>query len=238
MLYYIIIALQVYCIYHAYKNKSSYYWFFIIFFIPLLGCIVYLLTQVVNKKDVTNITDEITTIINPTKKIKDLEKEFTFSNTFQNKINLADGYKQLKEYEKAILYYEKSLIGNFVSDPHTINKLIQCYFKVDDFDKVIVYAKKIDLDKNFKTSLYYYGLSLEQKGDFKAAEHQLKKMDTRFSNYEERMELANFLIRRDKNENAKEILEEIQVEIKSMTDTNKKKYRFVHQESQKVLNQL
>jgi hypothetical protein len=238
MLYYLILGFQIYCIYHAYKNKNSYYWFFIIFFIPLIGCVIYLFTQVINKKDVSTITNEITTIINPTKKIKDLEKELTFSNTFQNKVQLADAFTENKEYEKAILYYEKSLTGNFVNDPHTINKLIQCYFKVDDFDSVIAHAEKIHLETYFKKSLFYYGLSIEQKGNFDEAEHQLKKLDSRFSNYEERMELANFLIRRNKNEDAKEILEEIQSEFKSMIAMNKKKYRFVYQESQKVLSQL
>ena len=63
-------------------------------------------------------------------------------------------------------------------------------------------------------------------------------MDKRFSNYEERMELANFLIRRNKKTEAKEILNDMVSELESMISTNKKKYRFVYQESQKVLNRL
>jgi hypothetical protein len=98
MFYYFIIALQVFCFYHAYKNKKNIYWYFILFFVPLLGCIIYLLTQVINKKDVTNISQEITTIINPTKKINDLEKVLQFSKTFQNRINLADAYSNNKDY--------------------------------------------------------------------------------------------------------------------------------------------
>ena len=62
MLYYLIIGLQIYCAYHAYKNRNNMYWYFIIFFVPVIGCIIYLLTQVINKRDVTNSIEEITTI--------------------------------------------------------------------------------------------------------------------------------------------------------------------------------
>jgi hypothetical protein len=208
----------------------------VIFFLPLIGCIIYLLTQVINKQDVTNITEEITTIINPTKKIKDLKKELEFSDTFQTKINLANAYLQNKEYTSAILYYEKALEGNFKNDPHTLNKLIHCYFETANFDKVIAYANKIDLNKEFKESIYYYGLALEKKEMLDEAEIQLKKMDKRYSNYPERLEFSKFLIRRNKKVDAKEILIEISSEITAMTSLNKKKYNFILSETEKLLN--
>ena len=236
--YYFILAIQVYCVYHAYKNKNNYYWYFIIFFVPLIGCIIYLLTQVINKRDVTNITEEITTIINPTKKIKDLESVLKFSNTFQNKINLADAFLENKDFYNAILYYEKALDSNFKNEPHTLNKLIKCYFKTQNYDKVIACSKKINLDKDFKDSAYFYGLALEQIKDFNEAEKQLRKIDKRFSNYNERLELSNFLIRMNKNNDAKEILNEITSEINSMTKNNSRKYKSIIIEAEKKLSQL
>ncbi|WP_158841290.1 hypothetical protein [Polaribacter sp. L3A8] len=222
--------------YHAYKNKNNFYWYFIIFFIPLLGCIIYLLTQVINKKDVTNITEEITTIINPTKKIKDLEKVLDFSNTFQNNINLADAYVEIKDYKSAIVQYEKALDSNFKNEPYTLNKLIRCYFETKNFDKVIEYSQKINLEKDFKETIFFYGLALEQKGRFEEAEIQLKKIDKRYSNYNERLEFSKFLIRRNNKAAAKEVLNEITSEIASMTKANSRKYRSVISEAEKILN--
>lgn len=238
ILYYLTIALQIYCMYHVYKNSSNYYWYFIIFFIPLLGCIVYLFTHVFNRRDVANITEELTTIINPTKKIKDLEKELEFSNTFQNKINLADAYFESNDYKNAIVLYEKALEGNFKDEPHTLNKLIHCYFKTNNFDKVIANANKINLEKDFKESIYFYGLALEHNELYEEAETQLKKVDKRYSNYPERIELSEFLIRRNKKEEAKEILLEITSEIKSMTKVNTKKYRYIINKAEKMLNEI
>ncbi|MFK8058673.1 MAG: hypothetical protein AB8B78_01130 [Polaribacter sp.] len=236
MHYYLVIALQVYCIYHAYKNKSDNYWFFVIFFIPLIGCIIYIITQVINRNDVAAISEEITTIINPTKKIKDLQQQLEFSNTFQNKINLADAFLENKDFENAILYFEKAREGNFKNDPYTLNKLIICYFKTTNFDKVISYSSIINLDKDFKDTVYFYGLALEKKGELKEAELQLKKIDKRFSNYDERLELSNFYLRIDKKQKAKEVLSEIISEINSMTKSNSRKYRYIILEAEKKLN--
>ena len=237
MLYYLIIGLQIYCAYHVYKNRNNMYWYFIIFFIPVIGCIIYLLTQVINKTDVTQITEEITTIINPTKKIKELETALKFSNTFQNKINLADAYAQNKEYQNAIEYYENALESNFKDDPHTINKLIICYYNIQDYDKVIAYAPKIDLQKNFKETLFFYGLALEKRGELELAEIQLRKIDIRYSHYSERLELSKFLIRNNKKDAAKEILTEVITEINAMTNANARKNRSILSEARKILNE-
>jgi hypothetical protein len=223
-------------VYHAYKNKNNFYWYFIIFFIPLIGCVIYLLTQVINKKDVTSITEEITTIINPTKKIKELETALEFSNTFQNKINLANAYSKNKEYKKAILQYEEALESNFKNDPYTLNKLIICYFETQNYDKVITYSQKINLEKDFKETIFFYGLALEQKGNFKEAEIQLRKIDKRYSNYNERLEFSKFLIRRKNKAAAKEVLNDVVSEIASMTKANSRKYRSVISEAEKILN--
>ncbi|MDN3619885.1 hypothetical protein QWY81_10520 [Polaribacter undariae] len=237
MLYYLVIGLQIYCAYHAYKNRNNMYWYFIIFFIPVIGCIIYLLTQVINKGDVTHITEEITTIINPTKKIKELETALKFSNTFQNKINLADAYAQNKEYHSAIEHYENALESNFKDDPHTINKLIICYYNIQDYDKVIAYAPKIDLQKNFKETLFFYGLALEKRGELELAEIQLRKIDIRYSHYSERLELSKFLIRNNKKDAAKEILTEVITEINAMTNANARKNRSILSEARKILNE-
>ena len=237
MLYYLVIGLQIYCAYHVYKNRNNMYWYFIIFFIPVIGFIIYLLTQVINKTDVTQITEEITTIINPTKKIKELETALKFSNTFQNKINLADAYAQNKEYQNAIEHYENALESNFKDDPHTINKLIICYYNIQDYDKVIAYAPKIDLQKNFKETLFFYGLALEKRGELELAEIQLRKIDIRYSHYSERLELSKFLIRNNKKDAAKEILTEVITEINAMTNANARKNRSILSEARKILNE-
>ena len=234
LLYYFTIALQVFCLYHVYKNRNEYYWYFIIFFIPLVGCLVYLFINVFNKKDITRIKEEITIIVKPTKKTEDLKKELNFSNSFQNKINLADAYVELNDYKNAIYYYENALVGNFKNNPHTLNKLIYCYYHENNFKKVIEYSDKINLDRDFKMTNFFVGLALEKLNRVNEAENYLTKIDVRYSNYDERLELSNFFIRHNKKEDAKKVLDEIVSELNSIKSKTRK-HKFIISEVEKIL---
>lgn len=240
MYYYLIIALQGYCIYHAYKNRNPYYWFFLIFFVPGIGCAIYLITQVYNKRDAEKITNELTHIINPTKKIKDLEKRLQFSETYQNRVNLADAYLEIKDFENAIKHYLEALEDDFENDLYVIKQLMEAYYNNEDFDNVILYAKKIKSHPEFKQSRsqFVYGLALEKVGELDDAETNLKEIDVRYSFYNERLIFAKFLISRDKIEEAKEVLDEVFNESQHMTKPNHKLFRTTIQEVEKLRETL
>lgn len=240
MPYYLILLLQGYCIYHAYKHRSPYYWYFLIMFIPVIGCIIYLITQVYNKRDAEKIQEEIVSVINPTKKIKDLEKRLQFTETYQNRVNLADALWDLKDYKNAIPHYLEALEDSSQNDFYVTNKLIEAYYGIEDYSSVILYAEKIQNQFEFKKSRaqFLYGLALEKLGNFEEAESNLRQIDVRYSFYNERLTLAKFLISRDKTPDAKEILEEIRIESQNMTRPNKRIYRATIEEVEKLLGEL
>ena len=237
MHYYLIIALQAYCLYHLYTHRNAYYWWFLILFVPVLGCIIYLITQVYNKRDAEKITSEITHIINPTKKIIDLEKQLQFSESYQNRINLADAYLEIKDYNSAIAHYLEALEDVSQNDFYVIKKLMEAYFNIEDFDKVILYAEKIKGHVEFKKSRtqFLYGLALERVGKIEEAEQNLEQIDVRYSFYDERLIYAKFLLSINKNQEAKEVLEAIFTESKHMTKPNKRIYRTTILEVEKIL---
>ncbi|MFI1771692.1 hypothetical protein [Thalassobellus citreus] len=236
MLYYLLIALKAYCIYHAYKNNSPYYWYFLIFIIPF-GSIIYLIIHVYNKRDAEKITSEITNIINPTKKIKDLEKQLQFSESYQNRVNLADAYLGIKDFNNAIIHYLESIEGNLQNDLYVFKQLIECYFNIEDYEKVVLYAEKIKDHLEFKKSRtqFLYGLALEKIGRVNEAEDNLKAIDIRYSFYNERIIYAKFLYTKGETEAAKEVLEEIKTESLHMTKPNKRLYRAAVQEAEMLL---
>lgn len=240
MYYYFIIALQVYCIFHVFRYRNPFYWILIILFLPLIGSAIYLITQVYNKRDATKIQDNIVTIINPTKKIKDLEKKLQFSETYQNHVNLADAYLENQDYSKAIPHYLDALHDNLQSDLYATKQLITCYYKVEDYDKVIWYAETIKDNSEFikSKSQFFYGLALEKQGRLDEAEWNLKQIDIRYSFYEERFVLAKFLLHRNKKEEAKTILDDIFMESQNMTKQNQRIYRNTIVEVEKLKNSL
>ncbi|MDP5230485.1 MAG: hypothetical protein NWQ38_08840 [Cellulophaga sp.] len=224
MLYYLTIALQAYCVYHCFTNRNSYYWFFVIIFLPVVGSLLYIFMNIINKQGIEKVQNDITSVINPTKKITDLEKKFEFSNTFQNQVALADAYLEAKMFDKAILNYEESLKVVFVNDHYALTKLLEAYYYASQSDKALKIAERLKDDTKFKKTKasFLYALALEKEGNIDKAEEFLTNFDAPYSYYEERLALANFYIRNDHKTKAKTLLDELVLESERMT---KESYR-------------
>ncbi|WP_299438089.1 hypothetical protein [uncultured Aquimarina sp.] len=240
MYYFLIIALQGFCIYHAIKNRNEYYWYFVILFLPVIGSIIYLVTQVFNKKDLDVVQKEIVNVVNPTKKVNDLRKQVEFADTFQNRTHLGDALYEMGDYKTGIGEYEIALKGNYNQDAGVVKKILEGYSQISQFDKVIFCAEQINSRSDFRgsRSQFLYGLALENQGRSEEAEANLKPIDQRYSNYEERYTLAQFLVEKGKRTEAKEILEEIVLESQNMSKPNRNKYRAVVSDVEKLMSSL
>ncbi|THV59108.1 hypothetical protein EZV76_09735 [Flagellimonas alvinocaridis] len=222
--YYLIIALQGFCVYHCYANRNNYYWILAIIFLPLVGSILYLFMNVFQRRDIEKVQESLVTVINPSKKIKDLEKKLRFSETFENRVALADAYLNEGMNMGAIENYKASLKDVFANDFYVISKLVEAYYFSDDFDNAIQTAKRIENDSRFRKSKssFLYGMALEKRNDPISAEEYLRAFDAPYSNYRERLELARFLIRQDRMADGKLVYQEMISESESMS---KQSYR-------------
>lgn len=240
MLYYLIIGLQLYCAYHAYTTRNRIYWYLVIFLAPLLGSVIYLITQVFTKRDVEKVQQEITSVINPTAKVKDLEAKVAFSDTFQNRLDLADAYFEIKDYGNAIHQYKEALTGSHSQDYYGNEQLVKAYYHFEEYQEVITATQVIKDKPDFSSSKaqFLYGLSLSKVGRDEEAEVILKKIDQRYSNYEERLILAQFLRDNNKEDEAKELLSELLSEGAHMTKPNRRIYKATFVEIQKLYNEL
>lgn len=240
MHYYLIVALQAFCLYHIYKNGKPYYWYFLIFFIPVIGPIIYFIVNIYNRRDAEKIQEEITSIINPTRKIKDLEKKIEFSDSYTNRIELADAYVDNQDMPNAIVNYKRTLLDVDQNDLYARQQLILCYFQLEDYVGVVEHAEIIMSKPEFKGSKqqFCYGLALKEIGKLEKAEEQLKQIDRPYSNYEERLELAKFYLENDRTSEGKELLQEISAESQHMTKPNRRIYRTTIIEVHRLLKAL
>ncbi|MEM6721210.1 MAG: hypothetical protein AAF611_17910 [Bacteroidota bacterium] len=224
-----VLILQLFCLYHAYKNGKAYFWYFAILMLPLIGAVLYLVLEVFNKTDLEKVTDEIATAIIPSKKVKDAEKQLAFADTFQNRVALADAHFENGNYEEASVNYEAALKGNFQKDFYVITQIISAMSQSQKYEEVIQLAEQIKNDHDFKNSKaqYIYGLALDKLGRIEEAEEHLKTIDQRYSNYAERLVLTKFYHKNGKRAKAVEILDEIIMESQHMTAHNRKTYRHV-----------
>ncbi len=219
MYFYLILALQGYCVYHCYTNRNSYYWILATLFLPLVRCLLYLFMNVIQKRDVAIVQEGLTAVINPGKKITDLERKLQFSDTFENRSALADAYLEAQMYDKAISGYTECLTGTFQNDFYVTSKLLEAYYFSSDFEKGIEQAERIKEHAKFNKSkaAFFYALALERKGAIKEAEAYLSRFDAPYSRYPERLELAKFYIRNQKPEKARELLQEMVQESQGMS---------------------
>lgn len=237
MYYYLILALQVYCAYDCYTKRNNFYWYFAIIFVPVIGCLIYLFVNVISKRDVDGVQQNLVSVLNPTKKIDDLEKKFKFSETFENQVNLADAYLEAEHFEKAIANYEASLKDVFKEDFYTLSKLEEAYYFSSKFNEAIFCAEKIKGNPKFRKSkaAFLYALALEKIERVVEAEELLKTFDAPYSRYQERLELSKFLIRNAKTDEAREILQEIVTESDGMSKTSYQKNRILIAKAKEIL---
>jgi len=221
------IAFQVYCIWHCYKNKGDRFWYFLIIIFPLVGCIAYLVTNVLNKSDVSAAQESISKIVNPTANIKKLQARLEFSDTHQNRMNLADAYLAAKMYHEAIELYESTMKGMYSNDLHISMQLMKAYYETGRYTDVLPLYENVKNAREFADSQAWiaYAISLEMNGDNDSAEAEFEKMNRSYSNYENRYEYALFLMRKGKGEKAHSLLNEMVVEFKRMTSVEKRHVR-------------
>lgn len=245
MYLYLIIAFQGFCIYHLLKNKNSYYWIFAILFLPFIGCVTYLVTQVLNKRGTEKMQSNLSTIIEPSKKntsskVKGLESKLEFTDTYLNRVNLADAYLEANNYERAIEHYLIALEDKTQNDFYVKAHLIKSYYAIKDYDQVLALSQGLESHKEYEKSEipFCYGMALAEKDKTEEAEEQFEIMDRPYSNYNERVAFAKFLLRFDKANKAKELIEDLYVEMQNMTAINKSIYKATILDVEKLKNAL
>jgi len=217
--YYVVFILQAICAIHAVKTGNQAKWIWIIVFVPGIGCLLYLFTEVFNKRHVSSLQNDVVNIVNPGARIKELEKKFRFSDTLANRTALADAYLEKGLYQEAIDLYEPALTGLFESNEHIINQLIRAYFATERYDDINRIAPRIANAFNFSKnrSAILYALALEKAGHLEQADKQFKALNHRFSNYEARYTYGQFLLRANRIDDVDTLYSDIVNEASNMS---------------------
>jgi hypothetical protein len=191
--YYITVALQAICVIHCIRNRAQTVWIFVIIFLPIVGSLAYIFLEMLSGKNAQGIN--LGNFFNPRPSIKRLEENLRFSDTFNNRVMLADAYLANGEKEKAIGLYESSLTGAFEENEYVRMQLVVAYSEMKQFDKVVTIATKLCNLPTFPRSRIHilYAMALEKIGQPAEAEKEFLKMQSRFSFYEARYRYGLFL---------------------------------------------
>jgi hypothetical protein len=222
--YIITIILQAICVIHCVRKGTQQNWIWLIVFLPLIGCIVYFFSEILTHRQMRSVSSGVGEIIRPSGSIKKLEANLRFSDTFNNRILLADAYLASGDTARAIDIYENSLTGAFAENEHGINQLMIAYYKEKRYADVITMAKKIRNQPQFPRSKAHilYAMALSYTGNNDLAEKELLTMKGRFSNFEGRYYYSLFLQHNNRNDEARAILREMTDEIPQLSSVEKR----------------
>src|SRR5258705_12780071 len=119
--YYIILGLQAICVFHCVRKGRQTNWIWLIVFLPLIGCLIYIYTEMFSRRDIQNMQSGMISVFRPGSSVRKLEETLRFSDTFTNRIALADAYLETGDTDRAIEIYESSLEGNFTENEYVLS---------------------------------------------------------------------------------------------------------------------
>ncbi len=212
-----ILVLHAVCLYHAYRNNAEQRWYWLILFLPLIGCILYIVHQFGNR-NLEAIADGVGGVVNSSHRIQQLEKEVNHADSVTNKMNLADAYLAAGRTDQAILLYEQCAEGFMHDDPELRMKLLNAYFLKGDYSTAIRFGEMLENEKSFKNAEEKAALawSYYHSGDEARAETIFESLDRPFTNYQHRLEYCRFLKKSNKKETLISRLTEILHEFEGM----------------------
>jgi hypothetical protein len=232
-LYTPLLILQVFCIYHAYKNGVDQRWYWLILLFPLGGSLIYLYHNFANRSTVQTLAEGVKEVVNSNYRTEQLEKALRFNDNITNKTNLADAYVKLARYREALELYKDCLSGFMAEDPDLRMKALQTAFLNRDFESVISYGEDLDREKTFKNSeaRISFAWALHYQSKTQEAQKVFEDMNKSFTNYRHRIEYGKFLKETNQLEQLKNILTDLSEEFNHMKGTERRTYRGVMQEA-------
>jgi hypothetical protein len=236
--YYIVLIAEIFCLYHAYKNKADQKWFWIIIIFPLIGCSVYLYHHFYTKDNITTVTEGLQGAINPNYNTKKLEKLLAHCDSVTNKINLATEYLRIGRHQDAIEILEQCQTKT--SDKGVDIALVKAYYVKGEFNKAAKIGMNLKENKTFSKSeeKICYAWSLFETGQINLANTTFQDMDDKYCNYPQRIEYCRFLIKTEQHSLAETKLNRLNQEWSDMDRTHKRLYSGLDSELRSLYKQL
>ena len=224
MLYSPIVILQLYCAYQIYTKRYEPFWYLVIFFLPLIGSLIFLYTAIFSKINVDDVTTSIKDVFSEDPGLEKLKKELLFADTMKNRQNLADALLMRGNGVEAEKEYKSCLKGVYTDDPSILIKLLEALHIQDKHQEVVAIGEKLANDPLFKKSKerISYALSLGRLGMNREATKEFDKMNNRYSNYEHRLAYVQFLQSINDTVGAKSLLSSLTTEIDQMNSAEKR----------------
>lgn len=208
------IALQIACAVHVVRSGRPLYWIWLILIGSYLAVAVYLLVAVIpdfrHDPRGRKAASKALHAIDPQRRKRELQRQLELSNTVENRRRLADESLKLGDYDNARELYQGLLTGMYATEPDFMLGLAHAQAGLGDFA-----ATRATLDALIKANPGYksseghllYARSLEELGEYDSALEEYRALADSYPGEEGRYRYATLLARRQRQAEARAVLE-------------------------------
>ncbi len=217
------VIVQIFFAVHA-ARTGRYWWIFIILVFPFAGVLVYLFAEYLpdmqGNVSCRKVGAKIQKVVNPGKKIRELEKQLEITDSLKNRENLAEAYFGVGRYQDAVDLLERSLQGAHSNDPHLLEGLCYSYFSMGNYAKAKHCIARLAEAENGQFPEQVSLLkarTLEELKDYDGAVEEYDKLSKSYQGEEARCRHALLLKQLGRKEEARKLFEKINTECRLST---------------------
>jgi hypothetical protein len=201
---------------HVIRSGRSYLWILPIMFVPLIGCIAYLLFAIVpdmaRSSSARRLADDVVNTVDPGRVYREKKRQVEMVGSAQTKRELADECIKRGYFQDAVDLYQSALGSGFENDPAMLHGLARAKLLAGDgagaqatYERLkaadpAAFSAEAELD-------YARALALQGKND--EAVLQYEKVLPKYPGEEARCRYALLLLKLGQKERAQRVFREI-----------------------------
>jgi len=211
----LVILIQVAFAVHVVRTGRNFFWIWIIVFVPLVGCLVYLFAEIMpelfRSQAVAKAKNHLINTVDPQRELRRRRELLEASGTVENRVALADECMDARMYDEAIALYGECLVGIHRTEPAIMEKLARA-----QFEKGAAAEAKAMLDDLIRENPDYksteghllYARALEALGETDAAGKEYEILRASYPGEEARVRYGLLLLKQGEQARAAELFDE------------------------------
>jgi len=210
--YYAIVGLQILCAVHVLRSRNDYFWLWIIVFMPVLGCAIYVIVH--HRSLLGTMRMPVNLQIPMIEALNDqrIEKALRKSDTLSNRIDFANVLINRGDYAQALDLLRESLNGPLKGDITLLFTCARAHYANGQLDDAIVLleaAEKVRNSEKLRSRCLLLAMCREAQGDDARADDKYQAAQGGYAGEEARARYGLFLKKTGRAQEAREMFRKI-----------------------------
>lgn len=227
-----IVALQVFCGVHAVRNGYAMPWLFLIVFVPLIGCAIYviavLLPDIQSSPSARRTARDVVRVIDPDRDYRARLRDTEILGSAENKRQLAEECLARGNAAEAAALFESAAQGPYADDPALLFGLGRARLAADDprgAQQALDHLRDTNPEWQSGAAHMIYARALEGQGKLDEALYELEALVNYFAGEEARVRLALLYRRLGRTEEARALFQNAVENVRRGTTFYKRQQR-------------